>query len=67
MEDSAGRWFTFSLTSESVILLEKKGVPEHLAKLPCIDSPTLLPTILRELEDAGEVPGLSRFPLFHPI
>ena len=55
MEDGAGRWFSFALTASSVIVLEKKGVADHLQSLPCIDSPTELSTVIRELEDAGEV------------
>ena len=55
MADPQGRWFSFAVIPETVILLEKRGVPEHIQNLPCIDSPTLLSTVLRELEDAGEV------------
>ena len=55
MEDAEGRWFSFCVSSTSVILLETKTVPDHLNSLPCIDSPTPLATVWRELEDAGEV------------
>ncbi|CAK9042507.1 unnamed protein product [Durusdinium trenchii] len=55
MEDSLGRWFAFSVTLDTVMILEKKNLASHLAGLPCVDSPTPLATILRELEDAGEV------------
>lgn len=55
MADPQGRWFSFVVIPETVVLLEKRGVPEHIQNLPCIDSPTLLSTVLRELEDAGEV------------
>lgn len=54
MEDSLGRWFAFSVTLDTVMILEKKNLASHLAGLPCVDSPTPLATILRELEDAGE-------------
>lgn len=57
MEDSQGRWFPFVVTSDSVLVLEKKSVPEHLQSLPCIDAPTPLGQVLRELEDGGEVGG----------
>ena len=60
MADAQGRWFSFAVVPETVILLEKKGVPEHVQNLPCIDSPTPLSTVLRELEDAGEVRGISK-------
>ncbi|CAK9042284.1 Uncharacterized protein SCF082_LOCUS32839 [Durusdinium trenchii] len=55
MEDSCGRWFSFCASAKTVILLEKKTLPNHLSSLPCVDAPTYLSTILRELEDAGEV------------
>ena len=54
-EDGEGRWFSFSVSAESVILLEKKPLPDHLSSLPSVDTPTPLSTLLRELEDAGEV------------
>ena len=54
MEDSTGRWFSFSVNLETVFLIEKKGVSDHIAGLPFVDSPTPLQTILREMEDAGE-------------
>lgn len=37
------------------MVLEKKGLADHLGSLSCVESPTFLTTILRELEDAGEV------------
>ena len=40
---------------ESVLLLERKHLPPHLAALPCVDCPTPLRDVLLQLEDAGEV------------
>jgi len=57
MADGSGRWFSFAIQPDSCILLEKKHVPEHLSSLPCIDSPTVLKTLWRELQDAGEAIG----------
>ena len=54
MEDSAGRWFSFNIQHDSIILIEKKGLPDHITGLPCLEGPALLSTVLRELEDAGE-------------
>ena len=48
-------WFAFNIDFKSLVLMEKKGVPNHLQSLPCIDNPTDLGTVIRELEDAGEV------------
>ena len=61
MEDAEGRWFSFACQPDTVILLEKKAVPDHISSLPCIDSPTMLSTIVLELEDAGEVRGRSEW------
>lgn len=36
-------------------MMEKKGMPNHLQSLACVDNPTDVTTIIRELEDAGEV------------
>lgn len=53
--DTCGRWFSFSIDHETLIYLEKKNLPEHVASLPCVNAPVPLKTVLRELEDAGEV------------
>eukprot|EP00434_Breviolum_minutum_P009292 symbB.v1.2.008188.t2/scaffold450.1/size202773/7 len=55
MSDAEGRWFSFQVNLDSIMLLEKRGVPNHLQSLPCIDNPVPLSVIIRELEDAGEV------------
>ena len=57
MQDAEGRWFSFCVDQNSVMILEKQKLPEHLVGLPCVESPTVLSSILRELEDAGEVPS----------
>ncbi|CAK9067885.1 unnamed protein product, partial [Durusdinium trenchii] len=54
MADSCGRWFSFNVTLDTVMILEKKNLADHVASLPCVDSPTPLSTIIRQLEDAGE-------------
>lgn len=55
MEDPCGRWFSFRGDLDTVMVLEKKHLASHLQGLPCVESPTCLKTIIRELEDAGEV------------
>lgn len=42
----------------SLVILEKKNIPEHLGDLECLDTPTTVDAILRELEDAGEAGGM---------
>ena len=54
MQEANGRWFSFDVGFETV-MVEKKGLADHLASLSCVESPSFLTTILRELEDAGEV------------
>ncbi|CAK9104412.1 unnamed protein product [Durusdinium trenchii] len=54
-QDAEGRWFSFSVTLSTVVVMERKGMATHLASLPCIETPSTLETVLRELEDAGEV------------
>eukprot|EP00435_Cladocopium_sp_Y103_P023953 s3522_g5.t2 len=50
-----GRWFSFAASLDSIFLLEKKTVPEHLMDLSVLDRPVFLRKILAELEDHGEV------------
>ena len=70
-EDAAGRWFTFSLGLDSVILLEEKNLPAHIYGLASVGNPTLLPTLLHELEDVGEaripVPNMYHVKHVNPI
>ena len=49
-----GRWFCFSLAMDSLVILEKKGIPEHLLQLNVLDRPTFLKKIISEMEDMGE-------------
>ena len=59
-DDSCGRWFSFAAEPRTVMILEKKHLPDHLNGLPCCESPTYLSTILRELEDAGEAGSVDQ-------
>lgn len=55
MQDSAGRWFPFRVKLDTVFVLEKKNLPEHVGKLDVVEQPTTFAHLLRALEDAGEV------------
>jgi len=55
MQDSDGRWFTFKLSLSSMVIIEKRSIPEHLRSLECLDAATQLGSIVKELEDIGEV------------
>jgi hypothetical protein len=37
-----------------MVILEKKTISEHLSDLECLDTPTRVDAVLKELEDAGE-------------
>ena len=56
-----GRWFAFRLDANSMVILEKKSIPEHLNDLECLDTPTTVDAILRELEDAGEAGDIYQY------
>ncbi len=52
--DPEARFFPFTIDMHSIFIMEKKGLPNHLAGLPFVDVPTTLGSILTNLEDAGE-------------
>ena len=49
-----GAGSVFLLAMDSLVILEKKGIPEHLLQLNVLDRPTFLKKIVAELEDMGE-------------
>ena len=53
--DPEGRFFSFNIDLNSIFIMEKKGLPNHLAGLPFVDVPATLGSIITNLEDAGEV------------
>lgn len=54
MEDPNGRWFSFVLSGDSFVILEKKGLPTHLQSLECVDVPIKLQALVSDFEDQGE-------------
>lgn len=54
MTDPEGRWFSFCLTGSDLIILEKKGIPAHLASLDNLDKAVTLQSMLMDLQDQGE-------------
>ena len=54
MADAAGRWFLFKVDLDTVFVLEKKGLPDHVVGLDVVEQPTSFGDLLRTLEDAGE-------------
>lgn len=41
---------------QTVVCLERTGLPDHLKQLPNIETPLYLQGLLMDLEDSGEVP-----------
>ncbi len=52
--DPDGRWFSFRIGVESLIIVEKKTIPDHLGSCDFLDKPTTVNGVLTELQDAGE-------------
>ena len=57
--DPEARFFSFNTDLNSIFIMEKKGLPNHLAGLPFVDTPSTLGSIITNLEDAGEVGSIS--------
>ena len=59
MQDSAfTRWFSFAVDSSTYIIMEKKSMPEHLQQIDNLDTPVTLQSMVTDMQDLGEVPGL---------
>ena len=52
------RWFSFIITSSSLVILEKKDLPEHISGLENLECAVTLQSLLTDLEDVGEAPEL---------
>lgn len=50
------RWFSFAITSSSLVILEKKDLPEHILALENLECAISLQALLTDLEDIGEAP-----------
>ena len=59
LQDSEGRWLSFAIKGADQIILEKKGLPAHVAKLDNVDLAVSLESLIMDLQDAGEVPRLN--------
>ena len=54
MRDATGRWVSFVVSGQSLLLVDRKTVPDHLSSLNSLDTVASLDEILLELQDAGE-------------
>lgn len=55
LSDPEGRWMSFSIKNEDLVILEKKNLPGHIAKLDNLETPVTIQSLVCDLQDAGEV------------
>ncbi|CAL1161032.1 unnamed protein product [Cladocopium goreaui] len=53
LQDSEGRWMSFSAKKDTLLILEKKGLPSHI-KLENLEVAVTLQSLVCDLQDAGE-------------
>lgn len=53
-DSSFTRWFSFNAKDDTCIILEKKGLPEHLQQLDNLETAVTLSSILTDMQDVGE-------------
>ena len=49
-----GKWLRMRLFWDSMVIVDKKKVPQHLASLPIIEKATSFKEVVQSLEDMGE-------------
>ena len=54
MSDAAGSWLQCRMNFSSMVILERKKIPQHLGEMACLDKPGALKDLLMALEDQGE-------------
>ena len=58
LQDSEGRWMSFSAKKDTLLILEKKGLPSHI-KLDNLEVAVTLQSLVCDLQDAGEATHLA--------
>ena len=53
-QDPEGRWFSFSVTNTSLVVLERKSVPQHLSEMENLEMAVSLQSLLTDMQDLGE-------------
>ena len=59
VSDPTGRWWSFNIDGGHYLILEKKGLPEHLKSIENLDRAVTLASLLTDLEDLGEASRCS--------
>lgn len=54
MEDPEGRWLPFNVKGAHLVILEKKGLPQHLQSMENVDKAVTLQSLVMDLQDQGE-------------
>ncbi|CAL1136071.1 unnamed protein product [Cladocopium goreaui] len=55
LANAEGRWMSFCATNMTLVLLERKGLPEHLASMDSLETVVTLQSLICDLQDLGEV------------
>ena len=66
LANAEGRWMSFCATNMTLVLLERKGLPEHLASMDSLETVVKLQSLICDLQDLGEVSRLTWTPEVGP-
>ena len=66
LANAEGRWMSFCATNMTLVLLERKGLPEHLASMDSLETVVTLQSLICDLQDLGEVSRLTWTPEVGP-
>ena len=50
---------SFAATNTTLVLLERKGLPEHVARMDNVETVVTLQSLVCDLQDSGEVSRLT--------
>lgn len=72
LSEAEGRWWAFNLEDpNTLIILERKHIPDHLKELPNLEVAVTFQSLLVDLQDFGEacgvISGLLKFENFGRI
>jgi len=54
LQDVEGRWFSFNVNKQSLIILEKKSLPQHLMEMESLEMAISLQALMVDMQDLGE-------------
>ena len=62
--DSEGHWWAFAISKTSLIILERKSVPDHLKEMESLECAVTLESLMMDMH-LGEARSLCRLLLRH--